>query len=71
MIRDACDKLEGLDFFARVRYSKGGSGGLSAYSFKLTRDGLTEAVNRWRDSNATFQNKVKDHRKGDQAAFNK
>lgn len=71
MIRDACDKLEGLDFFARVRYSKGGSGGLSAYSFKLTRDGLIEAVNRWTDSNATFKNKVKDHRKGDQAAFNK
>jgi hypothetical protein len=71
MIRDACDKLESLDFFARVRYSKGGSGGLTAYSFKLTRDGLIEAVNRWTDSNATFKNKVKGHRKSDQAAFNK
>jgi hypothetical protein len=71
MIRDACDKLEALDFFTRVRYSKGESGGFTAYSFKLTRNGLVEAVKRWTDANTTFKSKVKGHRKSDQEAFTK
>jgi hypothetical protein len=71
MIRGCCDKLEALGFFARVRYSTGEAGGLMAYSFKLERSALIEAVKKWAAANASFDTKVDGHRKSDQEAFKK
>jgi hypothetical protein len=71
MIRGCCEKMEALGFFARARYSTGGTGGLMAYSFKLERSALIEAVEKWAAANASFKTKVDGHRKSDQEAFKK
>lgn len=69
MIRGACDKLEALGFFGRVRYAGGGVGGLMAYSVTLERAALVDAVKRWQMANMAFKTKVDSHRKSDQEAF--
>ena len=70
MIRDGCDKLEALGFFARCRYSRGRTGGLMAYSFRHPkREGLQAAVLQWDAANHSFKTKTASHRASDQAAF--
>lgn len=70
MIRDGCDKLEALGFFARCRYSRGRTGGLMAYSFRHPkREGLQAAVLQWDAANRSFKTKTTAHRASDQEAF--
>lgn len=70
MIRDACNKLEALGFFARCLYSKGKSGGLTAYSFRHPkREDLQDAVLRWSSHNKSFQLKRDAYRASDLEAF--
>ena len=70
MIRDGTEKLEALGFFARCRYSRGPSGGLSAYSFRHpNREDLLAAVNRWDMANQSFKSKIAAFRASDVEAF--
>jgi len=68
-IRVTCDNLEALGFFARVRYSTGGRGGFSAYSFRHERTGLIEAVKGWSLANKSLRAKTAAHRAADLLAF--
>lgn len=54
-IRITLDTLEELNFFARFHFSSGRSGGLTAYSFRLTREALGELVCR----DANFRDRMK------------
>jgi hypothetical protein len=70
MLRDDCDKLEALGFFARCRYSKGKAGGLMAYSFRHPkRENLQASILEWARDNESFQAKTAAHRASDQEAF--
>jgi len=70
MIRATCEKLEALGFFARVRYSRGKSGGWMAYSFRhQDRASLIESVKKWDRTNRSLSTKVADLRAQDRAAF--
>lgn len=72
VIRATLDKLEALGFFARCRYSTGGRGGLTAYSFRHPeRQGLVESIRQWAADNRAFQAKVAALRAEDLAAFTK
>jgi hypothetical protein len=62
-------KLEAMDFFARVRNSKGSRGGLTAYSFRLNRPALHEAIRRWKARNDSSHAKVAENRAADLAEF--
>ncbi|MEN3939708.1 hypothetical protein WJU23_00315 [Prosthecobacter sp. SYSU 5D2] len=68
-IRTACQNLEALGFFARVRYSTGPRGGYLAYSFRHPRPALIEAVKLWKQQNNAFALKAATHRAEDLAAF--
>ena len=71
MIYATCDKLEALGFYARTRYSKGRTGGYMAYSFKLERKALIQAVKNWAAANASFKTKVNSLRDSDRDSFAK
>jgi hypothetical protein len=66
-----CDKLEALGFYARTQYSKGRTGGYMAYSFKLERKALIQAVKNWAAANASFKIKVDSFRDSDRDSFAK
>jgi hypothetical protein len=66
-----CDKLEALGFYARTQYSKGPRGGFMAYSFKLERKALIQAVKNWAAANASFKTKVDSFRDSDRESFAK
>ena len=70
MIRDACDKLEPLGFFAKCRYSGGKSGGFTAYSFRHPkREDLQAAVLQWKSANSSLKAKRDAHHASDLEAF--
>jgi hypothetical protein len=66
-----CDKLEALGFYARHKHSKGRRGGLMAYSFKLERKALIQAVKNWAAANASLKTKVDSFRDSDRESFAK
>lgn len=68
-IRSACDRLEALGFFARVRYAAGERGGFMAYSFRHTRDELISAVKNWKRANKAFKTKISSNRAADKKEF--
>lgn len=67
-IRTALERLEGLGFFAHVRYSKGKRGGLSAFSFRHSRPELLEAVKTWANNKASLRAEVAANR-GEELGF--
>jgi hypothetical protein len=70
-IRLTTASLELQGFFARVRYAAGARGGYMAYSVRHSREELTAAVLRWRDSRNQKHPTLTAHRQADRLAFAK
>ncbi len=70
IIRRRLDRMEGLHFFARCRYSTGERGGLTAYSFRHSKHRLLQdAVLDWRQDNHNLLDEAAWRRREDLATF--